>query len=247
MDSNNKSKNENNEINESNINLTNIKSNYILSKIFVNIKKILKFEIIKYNKKLQNRLNLNIDNYREYSEIFTPIEIEIIPIKIKNEYGKFININRNYKSNYHIYFNDNKEETKNKYEIEEEDKVKKIKIIIDHQVKSIEKLFKDCECIESIKFKKFYRNNFNSMSEMFYNCWELKEVTFSSFNTNNVTNMSYMFYGCASLIELNIHNINVNNLTSMRCMFDGCSEQFKIKIKTKYPNIKEEAFIIDKY
>ena len=129
MDSNNKSKNENNEINESNINLTNIKSNYILSKIFVNIKKILKFEIIKYNKKLQNRLNLNIDNYREYSEIFTPIEIEIIPIKIKNEYGKFININRNYKSNYHIYFNDNKEETKNKYEIEEEDKMKKAALI----------------------------------------------------------------------------------------------------------------------
>ena len=75
MDSNNKSKNENNEINESNINLTNIKSNYILSKIFVNIKKILKFKIIKHNKKIQNRLNLNIDNYKEYYEIFTKKDI----------------------------------------------------------------------------------------------------------------------------------------------------------------------------
>ena len=42
---------------------------------------------------------------------------------------------------YHIYFNDNKEEVKNKYEINKKDKVKKIKIIIDYQVKSFKDLF----------------------------------------------------------------------------------------------------------
>ena len=49
--------------------------------------------------------------------------------------------------------------TKHEYYTEEEDKVTKIKIIIDYQVKSFKKLFKECHCIESINFKKFYRNN----------------------------------------------------------------------------------------
>ena len=64
-----------------------------------------------------------------------------------------------YQLYYHIYFNDNKEEIKNKYEINKEDKVTKIKIIIDYQVKSLKELFSWCECIESINFKNFYRNN----------------------------------------------------------------------------------------
>ena len=99
-----------------------------------------KLEIVKYNKKVQKRLDLGVKDYKEYSETFTPIEIEIIPTKDK--YGRFININKNDKLYYHIYFNDNKEEIKNKYKInkkddvtkheyyiEEEDKVTKIKII----------------------------------------------------------------------------------------------------------------------
>ena len=160
-----------------------------------------KLEIVKYNKKEQNRLNLCVKDYKEYSETFTPIEIEIIPTKDK--YGRFININENDKLYYHIYFNDNKEEIKNKYEIEEEDKVTKIKIIIDYQVKSFKKLFFFCKCIESINFKKFYRNNIIDMSYMFYGCSSLKELNLNNFNTNNVTNMSFMFYGCSSLKKLN--------------------------------------------
>ena len=134
-----------------------IKSRYILSKIYDNMTKKKKLEIVKYNKKIQNRINLRVKDYKEYSETFTPIEIEIIPTK--GRYGKFINIDENDKLYYHIYFNDNKEEIKNKYEIEEKDKVKKIKIIIDYQVKSFGKLFFLCNFIESINFKKFYRNN----------------------------------------------------------------------------------------
>ena len=49
--------------------------------------------------------------------------------------------------------------TKHEYYFEEEDKVTKIKIIIDYQVKSFKNLFNDCNYIESINFKKFYRNN----------------------------------------------------------------------------------------
>ena len=126
MESSINSSKENNKENESekpNPITENIKSRYILSKIYDNITKKKKFEIVKYNKKIQNRINLSVNNYKEYSEIFTPIEIEIIPTK--DIYGKFININKNDKLYYHIYFNDNKEEIKNKYKIDEQDKIKK--------------------------------------------------------------------------------------------------------------------------
>ena len=83
--------------------------------------------------------------------------MEIIPKK--GEYDKFINVNKKDKSYYHIYFNDNKEEIKNKYKINKKDKLTKIKIIIDYQVKSFKELFSWCECIKSINLKKFYRNN----------------------------------------------------------------------------------------
>ena len=112
---------ENNKENESakpNPIIENIKSRYILSKIYGIMTQKKKLEIVRWNKNIQNQLNLDIKDYKEYSETFTPIEIEIIPKKCK--YGTFINIDENDKLYYHIYFNDNKEEIKNKYEIEEE-------------------------------------------------------------------------------------------------------------------------------
>ena len=48
-----------------------------------------KLEIVKYNKRIQNRLNLSIKDYKEYLETYSSIEIEIIPAKGK--YGEFIN------------------------------------------------------------------------------------------------------------------------------------------------------------
>ena len=148
--------------------IENIKSDYFLQKLYDNIPKKKKLEIVKYNKNIQNRLNLSTKDYKEYSETYSSIEIEIIPTEGK--YGKFIKIiNENDKLYYHIYFNDNKEQIKNKYRIKEENGVTKheyyieeedkvIKIKIDYQVKLFKDLFSWCKCIESINFKKFYRN-----------------------------------------------------------------------------------------
>ena len=105
-----KENNKENESDKPNHIIENIKSRYILSKIYNNMTMKKKLEIVKCNKKLQNRINLNVKDYKEYSETFTPIEIEIIPTKDK--YGKFININENDKLYYHIYFNDKKINTK---------------------------------------------------------------------------------------------------------------------------------------
>ena len=98
-------------IGQSNSILQNIKSNYFLERIYDNILKKKSLEIVIYNKKIQNRINLSIKDYKEYSEKFSSIEIEIIPCN--NKYGQFINIKENEKIFYHIFFNDDKEEKEN--------------------------------------------------------------------------------------------------------------------------------------
>ena len=69
----------------------NIKSNIILKKIFDNMEKNKSLEIMKYNKKLQKRLNLSINDFKEYYQMYySPIEIEL---KLReNIYDEFINI-----------------------------------------------------------------------------------------------------------------------------------------------------------
>ena len=197
-----------------------LKSKYFLEKIMFNIHKNKFLDIIKYNKSIQRRLNLTINDYKEFCEKFSSIEIEISPAK--NIYGKFININQKDELYYHIYF-DNKMEEIKRTNINEDDKISKINIRISYQIISFHDLFNYCRCIESINFKKFYRNNINNMSYMFHGCSSLKEINLSKFNTNNVINMSYMFGGCKSLKELNVSNFNTNNVTDMNYMFYGCS------------------------
>ena len=187
----------------------NIKSKYVLQIIFDYLNEKKSFSIIKYTKRIQQRINKNSNDFKNLLEI----EIEIKLGKNKYEYNRFININEKDRKYYHIYFDDNKEEIKNKYEIVPRDEVTKIKIIIDYQIKSFKDLFFKCECIISINFKKFYRNNINNMSYMFSWCSSLKQINFSNFNTNNVKDMICMFWGCSSLKELNLFNFNTRKVT----------------------------------
>ena len=211
--------------------LENVKSKYILKKIFFNLTKGKFLNIIKYNNKLKNRLNISINDFKEYSEIFSPIEIEIIPIQ--NTHCEFINI-KSYKQNenfYHIYFNDNKNEEIKRNYLNKDDKVDKITFIIDYQVKSFFNLFFHCN-FESINFKKFYRNNINNMNGTFKDCYLLKKINFSSFNTVNVINMSNMFKDCDALKELDLSNFITNNVTDMNSMFYRCSSLKKLNISS---------------
>ena len=207
-------------LNVSNNQLRKLKSDYFILKFFEYMTERKSLETIRYNKSIQNRINININHYKLYYETKTSIELDIIPMKGK--YGKFINIKEEDKKYFHIYFNDNKKEIE-KTLLNKDDNVSKISIIIDYHIKSFSYLFYNCKYIESIKFKKFYRNNITDMSSMFDGCTYLKELNLNNFNTNNVTDMSYMFYGCSSLKELNLNNFNTNNVTNMSYMFDGCS------------------------
>ena len=198
----------------------NIKSKYILKIIFDYLGQNRLLEILRYNKKLQNKLNVNINNYIEYSKLFSAITIELN--LIDNNFSKFINIPKNEKKYYHIYFDNSNNEIKRNH-LEKNDKVKMIKIKIDHQVKSFKELFCNCNCISSIFFKRFYRTNIIDMSYMFYLCSKLKELNTANFKTSNVTTMSHMFTGCSSLKKLNLSNFDTEQVTDMYNMFLGCS------------------------
>ena len=211
----------------------------IIFYIFNNLLKKKSLDIIKYNKIIKDRINISIKDYKEYSELYSSIEIEIK--LVKDECYKFININEENKIYYHIYFDDNKEETKRNY-LNGSEQIKTIKIIIDHQVKSFENLFLDCFCNKSINFTKFYRNNVTNMACMFSGCSLLKELNLSNFNINMVTNMGWMFDECSSLKEINLSNFNTNNVTIMSYMFSKCSDELKLKIRNQYKNFQEKAF-----
>ena len=119
--------------------LENIKSNYVLQRIFDNIQHNKLLQIVKYNKNIQFRLNKDINDYKNYNKVI----IEIFPI---NKYNKnyFIQYEEQEKQYYHLYFNDEKEEKQRVY-FNDDEYVTKIKIIIDNQITSFEGLFNGCE------------------------------------------------------------------------------------------------------
>ena len=208
--------------------LGNIKSDYFIIILFNYLQRNKALQIIQYNKKTQRKLKINnIEDYKEYSETYSSIELEIIPVNYK--YGIFINIfNKANEKYFHIYFNDDKEEIKRNY-INPNDNVTKINITIDYPIKSFYALFCGCECIESINFKKFYRNNIISMQEMFIRCTSLKEINLSNFNTDNISSMRYMFANCSLLKKLDVSSLNTSKVYDMSFMFYQCSSLKEIK------------------
>ena len=65
----------------------NLKSDFIFKKIISFIKRNKSLVIMKYNKKLQKRLNININDYKEYSEV---------EIELKLAYGKYVKFINSY-------------------------------------------------------------------------------------------------------------------------------------------------------
>ena len=237
--------------------ILNIKSKYILLEIFNYIIKPKLLSIIKYNKSIKKKVDISVKDYEECPKIYSSIELVIRPILdipeniINFQKGEirqipFINIKKEEEKYFHIYFNKNKKETKKNY-LRENEKVNVIKIKIDYQITSFNKLFFNCKCIESIYFKKFYRINITDMSGMFYECSSLKKFEFDNFITDNVTDMSIMFSGCSSLKELNLNAFNTNNVTSMFGMFSRCSSLVKLDINNFNANkVTQTCFMFSK-
>ena len=107
-----------------------------MKQIFNNLQLKILLKIIKYNKAIQKRIGINKKDYQNYSKII----IELIPLEniIINTY--FVNIDKGFKSFCHIYFDDNEKEENRNY-FKENDKIKKIKIVLDYEIKSLSLLF----------------------------------------------------------------------------------------------------------
>ena len=118
----------------SNNQLKNLKSDYFIQKFFGYMSERKYLETIRYNKSIQKRINININHYKAYSEEYSSIELDIIPVK--DGCGKFINIKEEDKKYFHIYFNDNKKKEIENTSLYKGDNVSKISIIIDYQIKS---------------------------------------------------------------------------------------------------------------
>jgi len=219
-------KNQRNEIKSKNI-FDNIKSKYIRQKIFDILDKKTLLKLLKYNRIMQCRLDITLLDYKYYPEKYLSVEIELKPAL--NKYGRFININPSQTMYFHIYFDNGRREVCRNF-LKENEKVKKIEVIIDRQVKSFYKLFFEVDCIESIYFKKCHRNDLTGFERMFSRCYSLKELNLSNFNTNNTTNMSFMFCECPSLQKLNISNFSTYNVNEMQCMFCKCSSLKELNI-----------------
>ena len=92
-----------------------IKCEFLIKNLINNLDKKKQLQFIKGNKKLHRLMKKNINDYKEYHDIFSTIEIEIKP---SETYGKFINLDNKdegeeeREKNYHIYFNDSKVEKK---------------------------------------------------------------------------------------------------------------------------------------
>ena len=229
MDSNEISSKGNLELNQTitTYNYANIKSIYILQKFIGKLPQKKLLEICKYNKNIQQRLNLSINDFKKFCESYSSIIIDIIPVPY--DYGVFINFSKEDEKYYHIYFNNSNEEIKRNY-IKKHEKVNNINIRINYQIESFYKLFYDCKCIKSIYFKTFLRNNINNMSKMFASCLSIKKIDFSYCNTTNVENMSEMFDACSSLEVINISNFNTEKVKNMSSMFNECKSLNQIDL-----------------
>ena len=212
--------------NNLNKSIDNIKCHYILQIIFNHLNERKYLQLVVNNKAIQNKLDMSIDNYKNYKRI--ELEIELIK-ELKEEKNYFINLNDFDKSFYQIYFDDNEIDSKRNFIMNFED-VKKIKVILNYEIKSFRGLFDECRCIKSIKFLKFNRNNIIDMSNMFYECRNLKYLDLSLVKTDNITSMWYMFYGCKSLKSLDLSNFNTEKVINMRGMFWGCNSLINIDL-----------------
>ena len=231
-------------------NFDNIKSKYIVKQIFDNLPRNILLKIILRNKKLQQRVDVNIKDYIEYSYVIIDIE------PAQNVYGRFINIiNEEDKKYFKIYF-DGKNEEINRTILYKNERVQNIRILIKSNMKNFTRLFEKCKCVESIKIQYLKQRNYYEMNKMFNdnislkkinfdndceinikymvymfaNCPKLETINIDKFNTEKVVNMSYAFLGCKSLKELNCSNFNTKNVTNFHGMFQDCTSLTKIDL-----------------
>ena len=90
-------------------------------------------------------------------------------------------------------------------------------------LKTMDKLFYNCNNLAVINLSSFYGNNeYINSSYMFYNCVKLKNIYFSKYNSFFLNSIEYMFYNCYELLSLNLSSFDTSSVINMRYMFYNC-------------------------
>ena len=188
--------------------LNQIKNKYVLQKIVFYLCPKSYLIIFKYNKNLREKLEISESNYKKYNQI----EIDIIPIEIEKNSDKhtIINFFSVEKTYYHIFIDD--KEIKRRNYLKKKDNAKKIKILIDPEIKSLKRLFYRCEYVKEITFVNFNRSDIIDMSYMFLGCINLENINLNKFKACNVIRMNNMFDGCSKLKQLNVSSFDTSKL-----------------------------------
>ena len=184
-----------------------IKSSFVLKIIFGFLNEFKKLNIIKYNKKLQKRLNVNKNDYS------TIITIKLFENR-KNEFCfEFFDKSDFCDEEIYLYNKNNDKEVKNR-SIKPNNNIKYIEIIFRRRHNSLAKLFSGYKYIRSVDIK----NSVGNLNSMFSYCKSLEEVNFINFNFEKVYDMTYLFSCCGSLKKVSFNKDcgkNVNIKTSL--------------------------------
>jgi surface protein len=221
--------------------LKNIKSKYILKQIFSLLNEYINLKLLNYNRKLQEKLEIDINDYISYNLI----KIELIVNPLEYEKEKFINIQLKNEKNYDFNFYDeadNKIERQKKnfiygllfgedYDtIDKKDNIHKILVCINNKIKDINGLFQKIGCLKEINFLNCKRLNLFNLEKLFLNCNNLIKLNLANMETKNILNMSKIFAGCKLLEEIDLSNFNTKNVINMSWMFHGCSHLKKLNL-----------------
>ena len=222
-----------------------IKSKYICQKIFNNLNEKVRFNIPRYNKKIQQLLNFKFNNYVEFYRIYNIIDIKVIFNKDNCENNNFnqditnLFTNQRYKiidiSNEKDNNKKNNQNVKNYLYYDKDSntrnlimQIKKNKTTLKLTIKGFfinknnwsqfNNIISSLNKYGNMKLKVISKWGFTICREMIKNLINCTEIDLSKFNTINVTDMSYMIYGCSSLNKLNLNYFNTSNVTNMSYM-----------------------------
>ena len=113
-------------------------------------------------------------------------------------------------------------------------------IMINRKISNLKEKYEinEGEKIKNLKVNLFMDKKITNVSEMFRGCLNLLTLSDASkWNTYNINDMSYMFSGCSNLISLfDISKWNTNNVTNMKYLFSECTSLLSIPDISKWSN-----------